>query len=163
MKTILLKNRAKKIHFITKLKYRRNHIKNFIYQMSGEKSRTFIGENDYHYILKELSAKKTKKFAKKTFFVKLRYILKKSHILPFRLIPPNIITMNSRFIIVTGKGKVLELHLVCPDKADKNKGLISIFSWVGLCLIGRKEGDTIKNFYIDKIIYQPGVNEGFHL
>jgi len=83
---------------------------------------------------------------------------------PIRLVPHDIITMNSRFVVLTKLGRKYELQLVYPDAADKCMGWISILSWLGICFIGKKKGDVIRNgLSIHEILYQPEAGNDFHL
>lgn len=81
-----------------------------------------------------------------------------------KLITPDFVTMDSLMnIIFLDTGKMMELRLVYPHKADFTKGLISVLSPLGCALLGYKAGDIISfnapkgehRVKIEKVIYQP--------
>ncbi|MEN6384041.1 MAG: GreA/GreB family elongation factor [Phycisphaerales bacterium] len=112
-----------------------------------------VSEYDYLNILK---ASKNAKSSEKKYAKIMTKILDKADIRPLKLISFDIITMNSKILFVTNKGKHIGLKLVYPEHANKSKGDISVFSRLGICLLGKKKGHKIrKNYYIHEIIYQP--------
>jgi regulator of nucleoside diphosphate kinase len=147
-----------------KWKRRRMNLKNFISVLLGKRSCVLMSEFDFYRLYKVIREERKMGRAKEAKLRKLKCVLKKTNILPVRLVPPDIITMNSRFKIVNNKGKMMELCLVYPKDADKKTGKISVLSWLGMCLIGRKKGDNIRNrFHVDEILYQPEAKNEFHL
>lgn len=53
--------------------------------------------------------------------------------------------LNSRVVIKEGsKGKLIELVLVVPEKADIKEGRISVFAPIGTALIGFRQGAKIE-------------------
>jgi regulator of nucleoside diphosphate kinase len=79
-------------------------------------------------------------------------------------IAKNVITMNSRVRLkdVTTK-RVAEITITYPQDADARARRVSVFSEIGLGLLGQKENDIVSwripsgtgRFQIEKIIYQP--------
>lgn len=146
-----------------KWKGHRMNLKNFISIVLGIRNCVLMSEFDFYRLCKAVREERKIKRIKKTKLQKFEYILKKAEILPVRLVPSDIITMNSRFELVHSKGKSMELCLVYPNDADKKTGRISVLSWLGMCLIGRKKGDKIRNcLYIDEVLYQPEARREFH-
>ena len=91
--------------------------------------------------------------------------LSRAVVVPQELIPPDVVTMNStvRFQDMA-TGKEMEVTLVYPDKANVDKGRISVMAPVGMALIGLSVGQTIewplpkggvKKLKILFIVYQP--------
>jgi len=87
-------------------------------------------------------------------------------------IPHDIITMNSKFILVDLDSKEeIEYGLVYPEDADFFENKISIMAPVGTAMIGYREGDEIDwpipdgiaRFKIKKIIFQPEAEGEFEL
>lgn len=84
--------------------------------------------------------------------------------LPQDRILNNVITMNSRVLLkeITN-AREAEVTVTYPQEADGREGKISIFSPIGLALLGRQAGDIVSwktpngtgRFEIVKIIYQP--------
>lgn len=82
-------------------------------------------------------------------------------------IPPNVITMNSRFSLRDlDTGYVAEYVLVYPGKADFTKGRLSVLAPIGTALLGYRELDRIewpvpaglRRLRIESVIYQPEAN-----
>ncbi|HNW29153.1 MAG TPA: GreA/GreB family elongation factor [Spirochaetota bacterium] len=92
-----------------------------------------------------------------------------------RLVEPeeirsNIVTMNSKFYLKNlGNGKKDIYSLVFPkDSTEKNK--ISVFSVLGMQLLGSTIGTVVKTspsgeqyYIIDDILYQPEAAGDYHL
>lgn len=84
--------------------------------------------------------------------------------LPQDRILNNVITMNSRVLLkeITN-AREAEVTVTYPQEADGREGKISIFSPIGMALLGRQAGDIVSwktpngtgRFEIVKIIYQP--------
>lgn len=91
--------------------------------------------------------------------------LDRAIVVPQELIPPNVVTMNSRVRFEdVGTREVSEVTVVYPQNADVNNGCISILAPVGAALIGLTVDDTIewplpggriKKLRVLKITYQP--------
>jgi regulator of nucleoside diphosphate kinase len=85
-------------------------------------------------------------------------------------IEPVFVTMNSTIeILDLDTNKKMKLTLVYPKEANFKKGKVSIFSLLGIALIGYKEGSIIhfnapsgrKRIQIINIIYQPEAHGEF--
>jgi hypothetical protein len=121
-----------------------------------------IPETDYYRLLR--ACHQRKKTIKPSCRLKFRYMMSRAMMMPIRLIGSDVVTMNTDMVIRTAAGKRLFVRLVYPEWKDRSKNWISVFSWAGLSLLGRKKGDTIRRgLTIDKIIYQPESNNDFHL
>lgn len=71
--------------------------------------------------------------------------LRKAKVVKSDQLPEDIVRLNSRVVIKEGsKGKLFELVLVVPEKADIKEGRISVFAPIGTALIGFKQGAKIR-------------------
>lgn len=76
----------------------------------------------------------------------------------------NIVTMNSRVLLkeITS-GRETEVTVTYPQDADARKQKISVFSPIGVALLGCREGDItswrvpggVGRFKVEKVLYQP--------
>ena len=65
----------------------------------------------------------------------------------------------------------MEVALVYPEDADDSAGKLSVFSDMGIAILGYKEGDTFawrlrnrtRHIRIEKVLYQPEAAGDFHL
>ena len=79
-------------------------------------------------------------------------------------VPPDVITMNTRFVIRNlDSGEKMTLRLVYPSMADISAGAISVLAPIGAALLGYSKGEIIewfvpsgkKRIQIEEILYQP--------
>jgi regulator of nucleoside diphosphate kinase len=79
-------------------------------------------------------------------------------------IAPNVVTMRSRVRLVLAGSPDLELTLGYPDESGADRDRLSVFSPLGLQLLGAEEGDVIEWLgprgeahaaEVAEIIYQP--------
>jgi regulator of nucleoside diphosphate kinase len=84
----------------------------------------------------------------------------------------SVITMNSCVLLKElSQGRQAEVTITYPQDADKLEGRISVFSPIGLALLGRQVGDKVSwkiptgvgYFEVVKIIYQPEAVGHYHL
>jgi regulator of nucleoside diphosphate kinase len=84
----------------------------------------------------------------------------------------NVITMNSRVLLrEISQGREAEVTITYPQDADGRSGKISVFSPIGLALLGRQVGDKVSwkvptgvgHFEVVKILYQPEAVGHYHL
>lgn len=87
-------------------------------------------------------------------------------------ISEQVITMNSRVCLKeTSLGKLLKLTLAYPEDANPNEFKVSVFSSIGMALIGRTVGDHVSwkihnltaHFLVDEVIHQPEAVADFNL
>ena len=90
--------------------------------------------------------------------------LMSAKMLPPENISSSVITMDSRVLIRDlSSGREAELTIAYPKDADNRQGKISVFSEIGIALLGQQGGDTVSwkvpagngQFEILKITYQP--------
>ncbi len=92
--------------------------------------------------------------------------------LPQEEIKNNVITMNSRVKLRdVNNGIEAEVTITYPQDAEPKKRKISVFSEIGLALLGRKEKDIVTwrvptgmgTFEVLKVTYQPEAAGDFYL
>lgn len=139
----------------------RKRFKNLLQAFLENRKHTIIAEHDYYRILQAMKQEK-KQNSKSTYVRRIRILLKYADVRAYRRVPNDVITMNTDFSIRTWKGKIINLKLVYPDEVDKSKRHTSVFSLLGVSLLGRRKGDAIrKNFVIHEIGYQPEARNDF--
>jgi regulator of nucleoside diphosphate kinase len=79
-------------------------------------------------------------------------------------IAPTVVTMRSRVRLVRPGGQALEATLAYPAEAQVDEGRISVFSPLGLSLLGARVGETVEwagpggeahRAELAQILYQP--------
>ena len=131
----------------------------------------FITVNDYQRItgLIEFAALQNKN---REIADRLMKELKYAKTFPQDKISDNIVTMNSRdlFRDVTS-GREVEVTITYPQDADSREQKISVFSTIGVALLGCREGDItswrvpggIGRFKVEKVLYQPEAEGHYYL
>lgn len=107
---------------------------------------------------------------------RLQKTLWSARMLPQTNIDRKIITMNSRVSVQdTISGREAEITITYPDFADAKERRVSVFSEIGLALLGRQEKDVVSwkvpgggsyrdgVFEIIKVTYQPEAAGDFYL
>ena len=130
-----------------------------------------ITVNDYQRLkgFTELASLKTKMPGVTERLVKS---LATAKLLPQKEISRSIITMNSRVKLKDLKnGREAEVTITYPQDAEPRERRISVFSDIGLALLGRKENDIVLwrvptgvgKFQIEKVTYQPEAEGDYFL
>jgi regulator of nucleoside diphosphate kinase len=97
---------------------------------------------------------------------------KAAKMLPQDKISDNVVTMNSRVLLKeVSQNRQAQVTIAYPKDANRLQGKISVFSSVGLALLGRQLGDKVSwkvptgggHFEIIKVIYQPEAVGHYHL
>ena len=98
--------------------------------------------------------------------------LKYAKTFPQDKISGNIVTMNSRARLreITS-GRVTEITITYPQDADSKEQKVSVFSPIGVALLGCREGDItswrvpggIGRFKVEKVLYQPEAEGHYYL
>jgi len=123
-----------------------------------------LSENDFLRLHTALREQRRQGKLKRTKLLIIYKLIGKMLLLPLRLVPYDMVTMNSQFILRSKSGKAFEVQLVYPDDADRKKNAIAITSWLGMCLIGKREGEMVRNrFSVGRILYQPEESQDYHL
>jgi regulator of nucleoside diphosphate kinase len=91
--------------------------------------------------LTELDFIRLQKFTAPGTFPELADILNEAELLPSRSIPPDVVTMNARFVIRDLKQQRRHMLAVCyPADAEPATGSISVLSPAGMGLLGLSVG-----------------------
>ena len=143
---------------------RKTRTKRFLYRVLGRRKRLPIAESDYFRLIQVLRQEHVRGGVHRKLCARLRYLLGRADHLAVRLIPEDMVTMNTRFVLLSRSGKRFVLTLVYPEDADKAKGNISIISHLGMSLLGRRSGEYIsKSLRVGAVVYQPESRNEFHL
>lgn len=122
--------------------------------------RILITEDDYHRLLTRINYAPSEAAMEKELFLKLLSATTISQ----RNIPNRVITMNSKVRLrELLNQRETELTVTYPESANSRENKISIFSPIGIALIGRQKGDHVSwkipngvgQFEIMDIPYQP--------
>ena len=79
-------------------------------------------------------------------------------------VPPDVVTMGSRFRFTDRRtGESETYRLVYPEEADLDRGRLSVFAPIGSAVLGRRAGETVwwnvpsglRVVRIDEVLYQP--------
>jgi regulator of nucleoside diphosphate kinase len=91
--------------------------------------------------------------------------LDRADIVPFRTVPPNVVTMNSRVVFKDETmAEFRTVTIVYPQDADPSHGKISVMAPVGSALLGLSVGQSIEWCFPDgrprtlrvvELLYQP--------
>jgi regulator of nucleoside diphosphate kinase len=124
---------------------------------------TIITTDDHHRLLR-LSRVYTTPGVQANHFHSLQDKLRSAKQIASQEIAANVITMNSTALIRdVHSGRQTEITVTYPERAAHKNGFVSIFSPMGLALLGQKERDVVSwripsgqgIFEIVKVIYQP--------
>ncbi len=98
--------------------------------------------------------------------------LAKARVVPQHEINDGIVTMNSKvYLRDTKSGRETEVTITYPQEADPRQRRVSIFSEVGLALLGKGERDIVSwkvpggigEFEVVRVTYQPEAAGHFNL
>ena len=98
--------------------------------------------------------------------------LKTAKMLPQTSIENHIVTMNSEVLVrEMNSGRAVKIQLTYPQDADGKASKASIFSPIGVELLGKKKGDVacwatpsgVGSFEIVDVVYQPEAAGAYHL
>jgi regulator of nucleoside diphosphate kinase len=71
--------------------------------------------------------------------------LKRATIVKKSIFPKKVVRVNSRVLVrEESGGKILDLTVVTPEKADMKERRVSFMAPIGMALLGFKEGDRVK-------------------
>ena len=122
----------------------------------------YITENDFNKLNELLNDALIEGVQGDASFQVLESELKHANIVDGKMLPSNVVTMNSK-ILIDLNGYDEEVSLVYPNNADLIENKISVLSPIGTAILGYSEGDTINcdvpsgamNIKIKNILYQP--------
>lgn len=140
--------------------------------MESTARRIYITDHDLSRLVRLLASGHEFNAPANRHLVTLREELESATVVAPQAIPPNVITMNSRFRLSDLEtAHEAEYTLVFPGKADISRGRISILAPAGAALIGAHELETVlvqtpvglKRLRVDSIVYQPEMEEEYEL
>ena len=103
---------------------------------------------------------------------RLDHKLKTAQTVAQHKIQGSVVTMNSRVLLTEmSKGRQAEVTITYPQDVDVREGKISVFSPIGVALLGCCVGDNVSwkvpsgigQFQITKIVYHPEAVGHYHL
>ncbi|MEM8970306.1 MAG: nucleoside diphosphate kinase regulator [Bacteroidota bacterium] len=103
---------------------------------------------------------------------KLQEALEQAQIVETHLIPDDVVTLNTVVVVkFLSTGKEFKFRLVYPKEANAKQDRVSVFSPIGVALLGYQRGDVIQwnapggkiNIQVKDIIFQPERAEIFQL
>jgi regulator of nucleoside diphosphate kinase len=106
----------------------------------GEKPKITVADTDHRRLVMLASASSS---APEEVIDELLSELDRADIVPHSTLPKNVIAIGSTATYTTASGKENRVTLVLPANADIGQGKISIFTPVGVALLGLAEGQTI--------------------
>jgi regulator of nucleoside diphosphate kinase len=98
--------------------------------------------------------------------------LSKAKVVASQDIPPDVVTMNSKVVLVdVDTHEEMNFRLVFPQDADVDMGFISVLAPIGTAILGYAKGDIVewpvpsgvRRLQIKDILYQPEAAGDFHL
>ena len=100
----------------------------------------------------------------------LEHEIERAIVVDPRLVPEDIVTMNSRTLLQVDDEE-REVALVYPEDADDHAGKLSVFSGIGTAILGYRQGDAFNwrmphrtcRIRIGKVLYQPEAAGHYHL
>ncbi len=134
-------------------------------KLINPKQRLILSEEDYIRLYLEMDHEyRMGKMSRKRLH-KIRDLLRDVTIYPVSWFPDDIITMNSSIELAEKDGSARIVYLVYPREANKEQRQVSVFSSLGMRLLGQRTGQTIKSgrMRIAKILYQPETLYHLHL
>ncbi|MHB8135478.1 MAG: nucleoside diphosphate kinase regulator [Anaerolineaceae bacterium] len=132
----------------------------------------YITEFDLQRLQKLIQESQYTNYRKSSYLETLKKELDRAKIVAPTMIPPNVITMNSRVVLKDIESGEEETYtLVFPEDADMEQNKVSVLAPIGTGMIGYEVGDVFdwpvpsgfRNLKVMKIIYQPESSGDFHL
>ncbi len=113
--------------------------------MQTTKSELVLRKDDYAIIISYLKSAPKKTALDQKNAEELEAELKKARLVEKEEFPSDVIRLNSKVKIKEHPtGKVMELTLVTPGRADIKKRMISVLAPMGTALLGFREGREVK-------------------
>lgn len=132
----------------------------------------YITENDYQRLRTLINEASHTEYRGSEYIESLEKELEVATVVSAKEVPPDVITMNSRFkVIDLDTRDEWDYTLVFPEDADLEKDKISVLAPIGTAMLGFREGETIEckvpagllKLQVKKIIYQPEASGDYHL
>lgn len=135
-------------------------------------SAIYITEFDLKRLNSLLDRAQSRGYKDRNYLARLREELERAHVVSPREIPGDVVTMNSQARIRDlESNEEMVLTLVFPDKADYERGSLSILAPVGMALLGYRAGEIVewkvpagvRRLRIEQVLYQPEAAGDYHL
>ncbi|MDH4197786.1 MAG: nucleoside diphosphate kinase regulator [Candidatus Aminicenantes bacterium] len=132
----------------------------------------YITSFDHERLTKILSNPSMQAGPDKAHLLELRKELGRAVIVEPKDIPPDVVTMNSKFQVRDMQtNELIDYTLVFPHEADIKQNKLSVFAPIGMGLLGYRVGDVFewpvpagkRVLKVEKIFYQPEASGDFHL
>lgn len=139
--------------------------------MSEERA-IYITSVDHERLTKLLGNPAMQSGPDKDHLLNLQRELARAVVVEPRDVPPDVVTMNSRFQVRDMRTQeLIEYTLVFPHEADIGRNRLSVFAPIGMALLGYRVGDVLdwpvpagqRTLKVEKIFYQPEAAGDFHL
>jgi regulator of nucleoside diphosphate kinase len=113
--------------------------------MKKIKDQLVLTKDDYKLLISYLKGRRDKTTFDRRNAEELQTELKRAKLVNTDDFPLDVVKLNSRVKIkAESTGKVMELKLVTPDRADIKRNQISIMAPIGTALIGFRQGQKVK-------------------
>ncbi len=122
-----------------------------------------ITQTDLHNLREAIREAENTGYRSSSYIQQLKAELERAEVVPSQQIPADVITMNSRVVLLDLEdGSPLELTLVYPQDAG-NEGAVSVLAPIGTAMLGYRVGDEFEwetpggksRLKVDKILFQP--------
>lgn len=131
-----------------------------------------ITELDRKRLLDLIREAQSGEYRKSVYLEDLRGELERAQVVAPQEIPPDVITMNSKVVLVDQDTNEEETYtLVYPENANPAEGKVSILAPIGTAMLGYRVGDVFewevpagkRRLKVEKILYQPEASGDFDL
>jgi len=138
---------------------------NYLSQPKHTRQSLIVSETDYYRLCSVINHEKRLGNISRKRLNRIRKLLRDVCFYPILLFPADIVTMNSVVELIVPNGPVWIVRLVYPHETKKDHRRISVFSSLGMNLLGRQTGQPIRlgRMRIGSILYQPETFNHFHL
>ena len=139
---------------------------NYLTKPMTSKQSLILSETDYYRLYSTIDHEKRMGKMSRKRLNQFRNLLRNVSFYPTRLFPEDVITMNSVVELrIVANGSVWIVRLAYPHEANKEQLRVSVFSILGMNLLGRRTGESVRSgrLRIGKILYQPEGFNHFHL
>lgn len=132
----------------------------------------FITEFDLKRLRELIADSMSTDYRNSPYLKQLSEELKRGQVVAPANVPPDVITMNSRVLLLDlESNEEMEYTLVFPQDADPATGRISILAPIGTAMLGYREGDTftwnvpdgVRKIKVVRILFQPEASGNFEL
>jgi regulator of nucleoside diphosphate kinase len=131
-----------------------------------------ITELDRKRLLELIREAQSGEYRKSVYLENLRGELERAEVVAPQDIPPDVITMNSKVVLIDQDTNEEETYtLVYPESANPADGKVSILAPIGTAMLGYRVGDVFewevpagkRRLKVEKILYQPEASGDFDL